>query len=205
MTHVLDALNVGGRLSAHDTTRAIEKPATAAAAKVTVFGTFAITFGIAFAVIYTILERFNWPLVTYFPSLNELDFWKATPRPGAGPPMYWYGWLLNSLIASLVVGGIATMVPAQWLRRVSVFCCALATLWVAFHVLASLVNSLFYLDSDALDSYWLPAIPAFLGPAFVTTRLSNPALDRAWRDSLLAMPIAGLIVLGYSLQQFFTH
>jgi hypothetical protein len=205
MTQALDALGVGGRLSARDTARAVEKPATASEAKVTAFGTFAITFGIAFAVIYTVLERFNWPLVTYFPSLNELDFWKAAPRPGAGPPMYWYGWLLNSLIASFVVSGIATMAPAQWLRRVSVFCCVLATLWVAFHVLASLVNSSFYLESDALDSYWPPAIPAFLGAAFVTTRLSSPWLDRAWRDCLLAMPIAGLVVLGYSLQQYFMH
>jgi hypothetical protein len=199
------ALDVDRRFGGLDSSRRVEAPATGAQAKLSAFGTFAVTFGIAFAVIYTVLERFNWPLITYFSSINELDFWRAAPRAGAGPPMYWYGWLLNSLISSFVVGAIATILPAQWLRRASIFCCILATLWVAFHVVASLVNSSFYLNSDALDSYWLPAIAAFLGAAAVTARLSAHWTERVWRDCLVAMPIAGLVVLGYSLQQYFTH
>jgi hypothetical protein len=205
MTQALDALDADRRLSGFDSARAVGTPASATQAKVSAFGTFAITLGIAFAIIYTLLERFNWPLFTYFPSLNEVDFWKAAPRPGAGPPMYWYGWLANSVISAFVVGVLATAVPAQWLRRATVFCCVLAILWVALHALASFLNEWAYLQLDALDSYWLPAIPAFLGAAAVTVRGSDQWVDRAWRNALLLMPIAGLVVLGYSLQQYFTH
>jgi hypothetical protein len=202
MTQTLD---VGRRFMGLDSSRATDAPASAAQAKVSAFGTFAITFGIAFAIIYTLLERFNVPLITYFPSLGELDFGRAPPRPGAGPPMYWYGWLINSIMGASVVGLIATAVPAQWLRRATVFCCVLATLWVALHALASFLNEWAYLQLEVLDSYWLPAIPAFLGAAAVTVRGSNQWVDQAWRKALLLMPIAGLVVLGYSLQQYFTH
>jgi hypothetical protein len=202
MTQILD---VGRRFTGLDSSRATDAPASAAQAKVSAFGTFAITFGIAFAIIYTLLERFNWPLITYFPSIGELDFWKTAPRPGAGPPMYWYGWLANSVIAAFVVGLVATAVPAQWLRRASVFCCVLATLWVAVHALASFVNEWAYLQLDFLGSIWFAAIPAFLGAVLINARVSAQWVDRAWRNCLLLMPIAGLVVLGYSLQQYFTH
>jgi hypothetical protein len=202
MTQILDALDVGRRFAELDSSGA---PATAAQAKVSAFGTFAITFGIAFAIIYTLLERFNWPLITYFPSIGELDFWKAAPRPGAGPPMYWYGWLANSVIAAFVVGLAATAVPAQWMRRASVFCCLLAVLWVVVHALASFVNEWAYLQLDYLDSIWFAAIPAFLGAVLINARVSAQWVDRAWKNCLLLMPITGLVVLGYSLQQYFTH
>jgi hypothetical protein len=205
MTQALDALDVDRRLAGLDRARTVGAPTSATQAKVSAFGTFAITFGIAFAIIYTLLERFNWPLFTYFPSLNELDFWKAAPRPGAGPPMYWYGWLANSVIAAFVVGLVATAVPAQWLRRATVFSCILATFWVAVHAVASFLNEWAYLQLDFLDSIWVAAIPAVLVAAIITARASDQGVDRAWRNSLLLMPIAGLVVLGYSLQQYFTH
>ena len=101
---------------------------------------------------------------------RRAGLWQAPPRPGAGPPMYWYGWLINSITRASVVGLIATAVPAQWLRRATVFCCVLATLWVVVHALASFLNEWAYLQLDFLDSYWLPAIPAFLGAAVMTVR-----------------------------------
>jgi hypothetical protein len=120
--------------------------------------------------------------------------------------MYWYGWLVNSIISAFVVGGIATAVPAaQWLRRASVFCCVLATLWVAVHALASFVNEWAYLQLDYLDSIWVAAVPAVLGAAVVVARGSDQWVERTWRSCLLLMPIGGLVVLGYSLQQYFTH
>src|SRR5437773_6710645 len=80
------------------------------------FGTFAITFGIAFAILYTVFERLNWPLFTYHPAVGKLDFWMQPARSGEGPPMYWYGWLMLSTAGALVLGWIATIVSGQWLQ-----------------------------------------------------------------------------------------
>src|SRR5215471_15643786 len=93
------------------------------------FGTFAITFGIAFALLYTVYERLNWPLFTYHPVLGILDFGRQPA--GVGPPMFWYGWIVLAAISAFVVAGVATIIPARWLRQATVFCCALAVLWPA--------------------------------------------------------------------------
>jgi hypothetical protein len=49
------------------------------------FGTLAITFGIAFAILYT--ERLNWPLFTFHPITGAVDFWRQPT--GIGPLMFW--------------------------------------------------------------------------------------------------------------------
>src|ERR1700745_4436927 len=74
--------------------------------------TFAITFGIAFALLYTVFERLNWPLFTYHPVLGNLDFWRQPA--GVGPPMFWYGWIVLAAIRAIVVAGIPTIVSAGW-------------------------------------------------------------------------------------------
>ena len=86
-----------------DHARAIRTPVSASATTETRFGTFAITFGIAFAILYTILERQNWPLFTYHPAVGKVDFWMHAARSGEGPPMYWYGWLVTSLLGATAV------------------------------------------------------------------------------------------------------
>ena len=50
-----------------------------------VAATFAITFGIAFAIVYTVFERLNWPFFTYHPAVGKVDFWMHPPRSGQGP------------------------------------------------------------------------------------------------------------------------
>ena len=49
-------------------------------------GTFAITFGITFAILYTTFERLNWPLFTYHPAVGKLDFWMQPARTGKARP-----------------------------------------------------------------------------------------------------------------------
>src|SRR5258708_3826213 len=93
------------------------------------FGTFAITFSIAFPLLYTAYERLNWPLFTYHPVLGNLDFWRQSA--GVGPPMFWYGWIVLAAASALVVAGVAIIVPQRLLRRATVFFCALAALWPA--------------------------------------------------------------------------
>ena len=67
MTQALDALDV--RLSREATSPARGAPASTGT--VSRFGTFAITFGIAFALYYTVFERLNWPFFTYHPVTGQ--------------------------------------------------------------------------------------------------------------------------------------
>ena len=78
-------------------------------------GTFAVTFGIAFALAYTVLERLNWPLFTYHPVSGAIALWRQSE--GVGPPMFWYGWIVLAGAAALAAAFMATRVPRRWLDR----------------------------------------------------------------------------------------
>jgi hypothetical protein len=195
MTQTLDA---GGRFSRFDSSHATDVPASAqTGAK---FGTFAITFGIAFAILYTVLERLNWPFFTYHPVLGKLDFGRQPS--GVGPPMFWYGWVVLSAISASVVGWLATFVSGQWLRRATLFFCALTALWpTSLAGLREFIVNWATFDADFLDSVWLAAIPAVAGAAAIAYLVPARLADRLWTSWLLIMPIGGLVVLGYSLLQ----
>jgi hypothetical protein len=75
------------------------------------FGTFAIVFAIAAPVIYVTSELGNWPLFTYHPGTNRIDFGWAAARANEGPAMYWYGWIAAMLIGSGLFGAVATRFP----------------------------------------------------------------------------------------------
>jgi len=168
--------------------------------------TFAIAFGIAFTLLYTVLERLNWPLFTYQPAVGKLYFWLHRPLGGEGPPMYWYGWIVNAAIAALVVGWIATIISGQWFRRATVFCCALAALWpTALAALRIYVTDWATFDADFLNSVWVAAAPAFLGAAAITYYVPSRLAERAWTSWLLIVPIVGLVVLGNSLLIYFVR
>jgi hypothetical protein len=175
-------------------------PAVAASEK---FGTFAITFGIAFALLYTVFERLNWPLFTYHPASGKLDFWKE--MTGVGPPMFWYGWLALSAISATIVAVIATAVPGGLLRRATVFCCLLAALWPASLWALQVFIDWVSFDAQFLNSVWLAAIPAVVIAAAVSYALSTRAVARLWTGWLLIVPIGGLLVLGYSLKPWFVR
>jgi hypothetical protein len=163
-------------------------------------GTFAITYGIAFALLYTAFERLNWPLFTYHPVSGIVDFGRQSA--GIGPPMFWYGWTVLAAAAALVVALAATIVPTVWLRRGTVFCCALAALWpAALAALRIFIVDWATFDADSLNSEWVAAIPGFIGAAVVTYYVPFRLADRVWTSWLLIVPIGGLGVLGYSLLQ----
>jgi hypothetical protein len=196
MTQTLD---VGERFSELDSslTRGAPTSTTQMGAK---FGTFAITFGIAFPLLYTVYERLNWPLFTYHPVLGILDFWRQPA--GVGPPMFWYGWIVLAAASAFVVACIAPFVSGHWLRRTTVFCCALTALWPAVLAgLRSFIVNWATFDADFLNSVWVAAIPAFVGAAVITYYVPARLADRAWTSWLLIAPIGGLVVLGYSLLQ----
>jgi hypothetical protein len=197
MTQTLDAR---AGFAQFDTSDA--RGAPAATTQKTKLGTFAITFGIAFPLLYTVYERINWPLFTYQPAVGRLYFWLHRPLSGEGPPMYWYGWIVLALASAFVVAGIATITPDQWLRRATVFCCALAALWpAALTGLRIFIVDWATFDADFLNSVWIAAIPGFVAAAVITYYVPARLADRAWTSWLLIVPIGGLVVLGYSLLQ----
>ncbi len=202
MTRTVD---VDERSSQLDSSHAMDAPTSTAHTRAK-SRTFAFTFGIAFTLLYTVLERLNWPLFTYQPAVGKLYFWLHRPLGGEGPPMYWYGWIVNAAIAAFVVGWIATIISGQWLRQATVFCCALAALWpTALAALRIYITNWATFDADFLNSVWVAAAPAFLGAAAITYYVPSRFAERAWTSWLLILPIVGLVVLGNSLLIYFVR
>jgi hypothetical protein len=196
MTQTLDA---GEGLSRFDSPPAKGAP-TSTVQTGARFGAFAITFGIAFALLYTVYERLNWPLFTYHPVLGNLDFGRQPA--GVGPPMFWYGWIVLAAASAFVVACVAAFIPARWLRLATVFCCALAVLWPASLTgLRIFIVDWATFDADFLNSAWVAAIPGFIGTAVITYYFPARLAERLWTSWLLIVPIGGLVVLGYSLLQ----
>jgi hypothetical protein len=85
---------------------------------------FALAFGAAFGLIYVIARVKGLALFTVYPSLGivlpgvhrshdvadpVLDF--------LAPEMFWYGWTATATLGALVIGFIASLLPARWSRR----------------------------------------------------------------------------------------
>jgi hypothetical protein len=88
------------------------------AASSTTFRTFATVCAISTPVIYTLCEMQNWPLFTYHPGTNRLDLgWAAAVRD-QGPAMHWYGWTATALLASGILGVLATFLPQHIARKI---------------------------------------------------------------------------------------
>jgi hypothetical protein len=197
MTQTLDIHQDVSRLGRAQTTDA------SSSAAISKSGIFAITFGITFAVLYTVLEQLNWPLFTYHPAVGKLDFWMQRPRSGEGPPMYWYGWLALSGIGAVAVSSVATLLPRPWLYRATVFCCVLAALWPALLVAAAFIADRVSFDAEFLKSIWLAGALALAGAAAISLYGSAQWVQRLWVKWLWLVPVGGLAVLGYSLKSFF--
>jgi hypothetical protein len=200
MTQTLDKAPETGPIALPVRARPAAVPATPAGE--TEAAVFAITFGIAFALLYTAFERLNWPLFTYHPVSGIVNFWREPA--GVGPPMFWYGWIVLAAAAALPVAWAATLAPMRVLQRVTVFCCALAALWpAALTALRIYIADWATFDAGYLNSVWVAAAPAVAGAAAVTWLAGARAAERMWTGLLLLVPIAGLAVLAWSLQPYF--
>jgi hypothetical protein len=164
---------------------------------------FVVTFGIAFAIIYTLVERWNWPLFTYHPAVNHLDLFRAPGIPEDGPPMFWYGWLPATGIAATAVAAIATAFSAQSVQRATVFFCVLAALWPIFYGLGLYIDEVATFNAAFLRSVWASGVPALAGAVAAAYLVSTERAERLWTGWLMIMPIGGLVILGYSLREFF--
>jgi len=80
--------------------------------------TFVVTFALVGTLTYCICLFFNWPMFTYHPAVNRFESGYGPSKSGEGPAMYWYGWVLSSLIVSTVVGFLATLLPENVAKKI---------------------------------------------------------------------------------------
>ncbi len=197
------ALDISERIAFREDQRA--PPATQAqtATRVDKLKMFVVTFGIAFAIIYTLFERWNWPLFTYHPAVNRFDLFRVVGVPEDGPPMFWYGWLVLSGIAATAVAAVATTLPRQSLQRATVFFCVLVALWPVLYAAGLYIDQVATFNAAFLRSVWASGVPALAGAIAAAYLLSAERAERLWTSWLMIMPVGGLIILGYSLLDFF--
>ena len=67
-------------------------------------------FSIAAAVTYFLVMGFGVVTFIYYPQVGE---WRLSRQDGLGPPMYFYGWLLDALLAGSVAAGAAAILPRR--------------------------------------------------------------------------------------------
>jgi hypothetical protein len=89
-------------------------------------------FTIAFVVIYAFAVDYNLALFTYHPQLNQFAF--LVERPKTGPAMYWYGWIVTSVLGATIVSVLALAVPRSWARIWSVLAWLVPTAVVGFFI-----------------------------------------------------------------------
>ena len=77
------------------------------------FGTFALVFGVSFAILYVICDMAALPLFTYHPGTDRIDPGFAPPRRDEGPAMYWYGWIATSTLGASALGALAALLPEK--------------------------------------------------------------------------------------------
>jgi len=99
------------------TTTNIKASAPSLASSAT-FKTFAVVFAITTPIIYVICEMQNWPLFTYHPGTNRIDLFWAAAIKDQGPAMYWYGWNATTLIASTILGLVASLLPENIVGKI---------------------------------------------------------------------------------------
>jgi hypothetical protein len=100
------------------TGRTVTASSTVSWASATKVKTFAIVFGVTFPVLYLLAEQMNWPLFTFHPATNRVDFWWAAGRSGEGPAMYWYGWTVLALLGGSALGLLGTLLPERAVKKI---------------------------------------------------------------------------------------
>jgi hypothetical protein len=100
-------------------------PARSTLASSTRLRAFTVAMAITSPVMYVICVLLNLPLFTFHPATNRFAWGWEAARSGEGPAMYWYGWVATVLIVGLIVGIVATMLPASVTRKIP-----LALVWL---------------------------------------------------------------------------
>jgi hypothetical protein len=164
---------------------------------------FAISFSVACAVIYVVCVEVNLPLLTYHPFIGQVDLlW--TPEK-SGPAMYWYGWMLTSLLGASVLALIATAIPERWLQHTILFGCLATVGYLIVFTIALFIYDQASVELPWLQSRWLSAIIAAALAAVASCFLPASWCERFWPGWVWVVPLGTLTVLGYYLAPYFTH
>jgi hypothetical protein len=99
-------------------------------------------FSVVASVTYFLCMGFNWTAVTYYPLIGVASREFLAPEV-AGPPMFWYGWLVFAALFGAVAAGLAALLPRRivvavatrgaWLVWVTPLALILATAWLLRH------------------------------------------------------------------------
>jgi hypothetical protein len=171
-----------------------------ASGKIQVFG---LAFGVAYAAIYVICTEVNLPLLTYHPAIGEIDLlWQPPKR---GPVMYWYGWMLTSLVGALALAWIATAIPEPWLQRAIAFGCIAAVAYLILSTAALFIYDKATVELEFLKSRWLSVVAALVVAAIVSYIVPSQWNQRVWHGWICVVPIGALAVLAYYLIPYFTQ
>ena len=164
---------------------------------------FALAFGVAYAAIYVICTELNLPLLTYHPAIGEIDLlWQPPKR---GPVMYWYGWMLTSLVGALALAWIATAIPEPWLQRAIAFGCIAAVAYLILSTAALFIYDKATVELEFLKSRWLSVVAALVVAAIVSYIVPSQWNQRVWHGWICVVPIGALAVLAYYLIPYFTQ
>jgi hypothetical protein len=164
---------------------------------------FTIVFGVAYAAIYVICTELNLPLLTYHPVIGEVDFlWTPERR---GPAMYWYGWMLTSLIGAVALAWIASAVPEAWVQRVILFGCLAAVAYLVLYTLALFIYDKATVELEFLKSRSLSVVAALVVAAAISFFAPTKWNQRLWPGWVCVVPIGALAVLAYYLTPYFTR
>jgi len=82
------------------------------------FKKFAVVTAVVTPIIYVACEMQNWPLFTYHPGTDRVEWLYGPSVRDQGPAMYWYGWIGTTLIASAILGVLATLLPERITRKI---------------------------------------------------------------------------------------
>ncbi len=77
------------------------------------FGRACAGFSASFAVFYGLFDVYRMPLLTFYPATGLWGWGWLPDTDENGPAMYWYGWILSSLIGALLVASVASWWPRR--------------------------------------------------------------------------------------------
>lgn len=67
-------------------------------------------FSIAAAVTYFVVMGFGISSFIYYPQVGE---WRLVRQAESGPPMFFYGWVVDAALAGLIAAGVAAVLPPR--------------------------------------------------------------------------------------------